>query len=230
MGMKKIIKLSILFVVLAFWTAPVLAGNIVYYAPDGSQITKAEYDRLIAGQAKKNKNQKKARAVEPAKKSRQMISATKPKAAPIKSSRPKPALVKGRKTSEISESDIRRIVKDILHLTNNRQAGKLPDYLAPTYTAILKTEHEEMSLSRKEYQDYLEEGWSGYGFYRARHENETIDISPDKQKATLETDVIEIASLIDGLTLKLRSHQIMMFEIIDGKILLTRTEAQILEL
>jgi hypothetical protein len=228
--MKRLIKPSILFVALIFWTAPGLAGDIVYYAPDGSQITKAEYDHLIDGQAKTNKNLKKARASEPAKKSRQLISAIKPKATPNQSIPPKSTVVRGRKSSKISESDIRKIVEDILHLTNKRETDKLLDYLAPTYTATLKTENEEMSLSRKEYQDYLEEGWSGYGFYRARHENETIDISPDEQTATLETDVIEIASLIDGLTLKLRSHQIMMFEVIDGKILITGTEAQMLEL
>lgn len=228
--MKKIMTLSILLVVLAFWTVPCLAGDIVYYAPDGTQITKAEYDRLVAGQAKIDKNLKKARPSKPAKKSRQLISTTQPKAASIKTSRPKSPVVAGVKTSKISETDIRKILKDILHSTNNREADKLLHYLAPSYTATLKTENEEMSLNRKEYQDYLEAGWNGFGFYRARHENENIQISPDKQKATLETDVIEIASLTDGLTVKLRSHQKLMFEIIDGKILITGTEAQVAEL
>ena len=133
-------------------------------------------------------------------------------------------------TSKISESDIRKIVKDVIHSTNNREADKLLHYLAPSYKGILKTEDEQMSLSRKEYKDYLEEGWSGYGFYRARHEGENINISPDKQKASLETDVIEIASLTDGTTIKLRSQQKWMFEIIDGKILITGSEAQVAEL
>ena len=87
-----------------------------------------------------------------------------------------------------------------------------------------------MSLNRKEYKDYLEDGWSGYGFYRARHEGENINISADKQKANLETDVIEIASLIDGTTIKLRSHQKWMFEIIGGKILITGTDAHVEQL
>ena len=47
--MKKIMIISTLLVMLAFWTTPCLAGNMVYYAPDGSQITKAEYDRLPVG-------------------------------------------------------------------------------------------------------------------------------------------------------------------------------------
>ena len=230
MGMKKIMIISTLLVMLAFWTTPCLAGNIVYYAPDGSQITKAEYDRLVSGQVKTNTNFKKARASKPAQKSRQLISTTKPKVAPIKSSITKSAPATGVITSKISEADIRRILADILHSTNNRKADEMLHYLAPTYTATLKTENEELSLNRKEYQDYLEEGWTGYGFYRARHENENIKISPDKQKATLETDVIEIASLTDGLTVKLRSHQKMMFEIIDGKIYVTSTEAQMAEL
>ena len=109
-------------------------------------------------------------------------------------------------------SDIRKIVKNVLHSTNNREAEKLLHYLAPSYKGTLKTEDEEMSLNRKEYKDYLEGGWSGYGFYRARHEGENINISPDKQNAILETDVIEIASLTNGATIKLRSHQKWMFE------------------
>ena len=225
--MKKILILSTLFVVLAFGTTIGLASGIVYYAPDGSQITKAEYDRLVNGQAKVNQNFKTARPSQPARKSRPLISATKPKAAPIKSSRPKSTAVTGRKASKISEADIHEILKDLLHSKNNQKTEDLLQYLAPTYTATFRTEQEEMSLSRKEYKDYLEEGWSGYGFYRARHENETIDISPDQQKATLETDVIEIASLTDGQTVKLRSRQKMMFEIIDGKILITGTEATV---
>ena len=218
-------SLSVLFVVLAFWSSSCLAGDIVYYAPDGSQITKAEYDRLTANQSKTNKIQKKARPSKPAQKPKQVVSATKPKAAPVKSSSPKSKAVKKRNVSNISETDIREILKDIVHSTNNQKTNELMQYLAPSYTATLKTEQEEMSLSRKEYQEYLEDGWSGYGFYRTSHENEAITISPNKQKATLETDVTEIASLTDGLTIKLRSHQKMMFEIIDGKILLTSTEA-----
>ncbi|MGD2185538.1 MAG: hypothetical protein PVI71_05395 [Desulfobacterales bacterium] len=228
--MKELLKLSMLLVVLAFLTHPCTAGNIIYFAPDGSQISKAEYDRLVAGQAERNKNLKKARSSKPAKKSRQLISATQPKAAPIKSSSTKSAVVAGVKTSKISESHIRQIVKDVIHSTNNREADKLLQYLAPSYKGTLKTEDEQMSLNREEYKDYLEEGWGGYGFYRARHENEKIKIGPNKQKATLETDLIEIASLTDGFTLKLRSHQKWIFEIIDGKILITSSEAQVKEL
>jgi len=228
--MKKIMTLSILFVVFAFGTNPCLAGNVVYYAPDGSKITKVEYDRLVAGQAQTNKNVKNARSSKPAKKSRQLISATKPKAAPIKSSSLKSTAVAGGTASKISESDIRKIVKDVIHSTNNREADKLLYYLAPSYKGTLKTADEEMSLNRKEYKDYLEDGWNGYGFYRARHEGENINISPDKQKASLEIDVIEIASLTDGTTIKLRSQQKWMFEIIDGKILITGTEAHVEQL
>jgi hypothetical protein len=136
----------------------------------------------------------------------------------------------GIKTSKISESDIRNIVKDVLHSTNNRETDRLLHYLAPSYKGTLKTEDEEMSLNRKEYKDYLEDGWSGYGFYRARHEGENINISPDKQKATLETEVIEIASLTDGTTIKLRSQQKWKFAIIDGKILIIGSEAKMAEL
>ncbi len=230
MEMKKIMIISTLLVMLAFWTTPCLAGNMVYYAPDGSQITKAEYDRLVAGQVKTNTYLKKSRASKPAKKSRRLISATRPKAAPIQSSGTKSAAATGVITSKISESNIRKIVEDIIHSTNRREADELLHYLAPSYKGTLRTGTEEMSFNRQEYKDYLEDGWSGYGFYRVRQEGEQIDISPDKQKATLETEVIEIASLTDGTSIKLLSHQKWMFEIIGGKIWVTGTEAQMAEL
>jgi hypothetical protein len=84
-----------------------------------------------------------------------------------------------------------------------------------------------LSLARDEYVAYLAEGWSGYGFYRMRQEGEKITVSPDKQKATLKTDIIEIASLTDGTTIKLRSHQKWLFEIVEGKILITSSEAEV---
>jgi hypothetical protein len=60
-----------------------------------------------------------------------------------------------------------------------------------------------------------------------RQESEKITVSPDKQKATLKTDLIEVASLTDGTTIELRSHQKWMFEIVEGKILITTSEAQV---
>ena len=228
--MKKIMTLSIVFVLLAFWTHPCPAGNIAYYAPDGRQITKAEYDRLVAGQAQINKNLKKTRLRKPVKKSPSLISATKPKAVPVKFDTPKSATAPRGRSSKISESDIRKIVNGVLESTNKRETDALLRYLAPSYEGTLKTESEQMSLNRKEYTEYLEDGWSGYGFYRARKEGEKINISPDQQKASLETDIIEVASLTNGLTIKLRSHQKWNFEIIDGQILITSTEAEVKEL
>ena len=172
--MKKIITLSIVFLVLAFWTHPCPAGNIVYYAPDGRQVSKAEYDRLVAGQAQQNQNLKKAPPSKPVKKSPSLISAAKPKAAPVKSNVPKSATASRGRSFKISESDIREIVNDVLESTNKREADALLGYLAPSYEGTLKTDSEQMSLNRKEYTEYLEDGWSGYGFYRARQEGEKI--------------------------------------------------------
>jgi hypothetical protein len=40
-GMKKLMTISILIVLVAFWTYPCQAREVVYFAPDGSEITRA---------------------------------------------------------------------------------------------------------------------------------------------------------------------------------------------
>jgi hypothetical protein len=228
--MKKIVTISILFILTAFWTCPGQAGNVVYFAPDGSQITKADYDRLVSGKANSKLKSKQTAQPKVIKKPVKMASLSESKPAAVKT-RPvqpkKSKALKAGKISEIRESDIREITKDVLHSTNKRNPQGLIAYLAPSYKASLKTYEGELSLARDEYVAYLAEGWSGYGFYRMRQEGEKITVSPDKQKATLKTDIIEIASLTDGTTIKLRSHQKWLFEIVEGKILITSSEAEV---
>jgi hypothetical protein len=224
--MKKTTTILMIWVVLAFWTYPGLAGNAVYYAPDGSKITKDEYDRLCSGRAEKVKKLKKAAPGTVAKKSRQTASAPRSAVTAVKPSKKQPPLRSGANALKINESDVRKITKDIFRWTNDQQAEKLIGYLAPSYKATLQTDEGEMTLTRNEYKDYLEGGWSGFGFYRAQSAGEKISISKDKQKATLETDVIEIATLTNGAGMKFRSHQIWTFEIVDGQILITDSQAK----
>ena len=226
--MKKLMTISLIFMLAAFWTYPCQAGNVVYFAPDGSQITKADYDRLVSGKANIKPKSKQTDADH----GRLYASIS-----PIlnrfsdtieKRTRPKKSKVlKAGKISEILESDIRKITKNVLQSTNKRNREEMIAYLAPSYKGSLRTYEGESSFTRDEYLAYLEEGWSGYGFYRVRQEGEKITVSPDKQKATLKTDIIEIASLTDGTTIKLRSHQKWLFEIVEGKILITSSEAQV---
>lgn len=228
--MKKSMAISLLLMLAAFWTYPCMAGNVVYFAPDGTQITKADYDRLVSGKAKIKQKLKKAPRPKVTKKPAKMASlaGSKPAAAKAKPVQPKKSKAPAvGNISEIQESDVRRITKDVLYSTNKRNVEGLMAYLAPSYEASLKTYEGDMSLARDEYVAYLAEGWSGYGFYRVRQEGEDIIVSPDKQKATLKTDIIEIASLTDGTTIKLRTHQKWQFEIFEGKILITSSEAQV---
>jgi hypothetical protein len=173
--MQKITTISILFVLAVFWTYPCQAENVVYFAPDGSQITEAQYDRLVSGKTDTYQRSKKA-------------------------ARSKPL--------------------------NKRDPKGLVAYLAPSYKVTMKTYEGEFSLTRDEYMTYLEEGWNAFGFYRARQDSEKITITPDKQKATLEANMIEIATLTNGASIKVRTHQKSIFEIVDGKILITSSEAR----
>jgi hypothetical protein len=228
--MKKIIMISVGFIFLAFGTLTGFAGNVVYYAPDGSKITKAQFDRLVAGKTEANPKSKKASLPKPSNKSSRPAPAPRTETAAANSGKTPPGMAKawpGIQSSAISESDVRKITKEVLQWTNNRRADRLIAYLAPSYKGTLKTDAEIMELTREEYLDYLQEGWSGYGFYRVRKEGENISISPDRQTATLETDIIEIASQTDGTTVKLQSHQKWTYEVVDGKILITHSDAQV---
>lgn len=229
-GMKKLMTISLIFMLAAFWTYPCQAGNVVYFAPDGSQITKADYDRLVSGKANIKPKSKQTARPKVSKKPGRLASLAESKPAAVKAKRTQPKkskVLKAGKISEILESDIRKITKNVLQSTNKRNREEMIAYLAPSYKGSLKTYEGESSFTRDEYLAYLEEGWSGYGFYRVRQEGEKITVSPDKQKATLKTDIIEIASLTDGTTIKLRSHQKWLFEIVEGKILITSSEAQV---
>ena len=228
--MKKILTISLVIMLAAFWTYPCQAGNVVYYAPDGSPISKAEYDRLVSGKVNRKPKSKQTARPKGIEKPKRLasLSGSKPAAATAKPAQPKKSkALKTGKITEIRESDIREITKNVLQSTNKRNPQELMAFLAPSYKSSLKTYEGELSLSRDQYAAYLAEGWSGYGFYRVRQEGEKIAVSPDKQKATLNTDIIEIASLTDGTTIKLRSHQKWIFEIIDGNILITSSEAQV---
>ena len=226
--MKKITTILLLLVLAAFWSNYSQAENVTYFAPDGRKITKAEYERLVSTQAEASQNPQNATRFQPSKKSSRLTAASGIPAAAIKADNSNPAqpkaLPKG-KISEICDSDVRQINKKMLEAANKRNPQGLIALLAPSYKIMLKSPEGELGLTRDEYLAYLEGGWEGFGFYRARYEGENIIITPDKQKAILEADLIEVASLIDGTTIRLRSHQKSTFEIVDGKVLITGTEA-----
>ncbi len=227
--MKKIMTISILIVLVAFWTYPCQAGKVVYFAPDGSKITKAEYDRLVAGKADAYQRSKKAAPSKPLKKSSRLAAKSQSKASPGKANKaqPKPPNAHQRgNVSEIRESDVRNITKNMVQSANKRDLQGLIAYLAPSYQVTMKTDQGVMSLTRDEYTAFLKDSWSLIGFYRTRVESEKITIASDKQKATLEAKIFEIATLTNGASVKVRSHQKSIFEIVDEKIMITHTETQ----
>ncbi len=227
--MKKITTMTILIVLVAFGTYPCQADTVVYFAPDGSQITKAEHDRLAAEKANAYQRSKKAEKPRPARKSSRLTATSQSKAAPIKTSNARPQAPKPHRTgkvSEIREADVRHITENMVRSANNRDLNGVIAYLAPSYKVTLKTDQDELNLNRDEYVAFLREGWSMMGYYQTRVENEKITVASDKQSATLEARVFEVATSTNGASVKVRSHQKSRFEIVDGKIMITRTETR----
>jgi hypothetical protein len=208
--MKKIWTVSILIVLVAFWTYPCQAREAAYFAPDGSEITRAEYDRLAAEKENAYQHAKKAWRSKPFKKSRRRA---------VRSDQRD-------KFSEIRESDIRSISKKMVQSSTNGDLNGMIAYLAPSYKIKLNTAQGELSLTRAEYVALLNQTWSAIRSYSVSIENQKVTVAQGKQKATHEVTMVENSTLVNGAAFKVRTHQKSIYEIVDGKILITRTESR----
>ena len=208
--MKKILTVLILIVLVAFWTYPCQAREVIYFGQDGSEITRVEYDRLAAEKEEAYQLAKKDWRSKPFK----------------KSSRRAARSDRGGNFSEIRESDIRNLSKKMIKSSTNGDLNGMIAYLAPSYTVKMKTAQGELSLTRAEYVALLNQTWSAIRSYKVNIENQKVTVAPDKQKATNEVTMVENTILVNGAAVQVRTHQKSIYEIVDGKILITSTEAR----
>ena len=208
--MKKIAAVSILIVLAAFWTYPSQARKAVYFAPDGSEITRAEYDRLAAENENAYQRSKKAWRSKPFKKSSRRAAGSNQRS----------------RFSEIRESDIRNISKKMIQSSTNGDLNGMIAYLAPSFKLKLNTAQGELNLTRAEYVALLNETWSAIRSYRVSIENQKVTVAPGKQKATHEVTMVENSTLVNGVAFNVRTQQKSIYKIVDGKILITSTVAR----
>ncbi|MDJ0987451.1 MAG: nuclear transport factor 2 family protein [Desulfobacterales bacterium] len=207
--MKKLATVSILIVLAALWTYPGQAREVVYFAPDGSKITRAEYDRLADKNADAYQRSKKTWSSKAFKKSSRRVARSSQKSG----------------ISEIRESDIRNISKRMIESSSNRDLNGMIAYLAPSFTVRMQTSVGELSLTRAEYVALLNETWPAIRSYRVNIESQKVTVARGKQKAINEVTLVENSTLVNGMAVKVRTHQKSVYEIVDGKILITSTEA-----
>ena len=98
-------------------------------------------------------------------------------------------------------------------------------YLAPSYKVRIQTSVGELSLTRTEYVALLNETWGAIRSYRVNIESQKITVAPGKRKAVQEVTLLENSTLVNGMAVKVRTNQKSVYEIVDGKILITSTEA-----
>jgi hypothetical protein len=208
--MKKISTVLILIVLVAFWTDPCQAREMVYFGPDGSKITRAEYDRLAAERADAYQRAKKTWRSKPFKRPRRLAARTD----------------QNGKFSEIRKSDIRNISKKMIKAASNGDLNGMTSYLAPSFRVTMDTAQGRLSLTRAEYVALLNQVWSSIRSHEMSIENQKITLAADKQKATNEVTMIESTTLTNGASMKIRSHQKSIYEIVDGKILISRTQTR----
>ena len=208
--MQKTATIPILIVLAVFWVYPCQASKVVYFAPDGSQVTRAEYDQLADEKEDAYQRAKKVWGSRPFKKSRRVA---------VRSERKV-------KFSEIRESDVRNISKNMIQSSTSGDLKGMIAYLAPTYTVKMQTAGGDLNLTRAEYVALLKEAWSAIRSYRVRIEDQKVTVAQNKQKATHQVTMIEDTTLVNGVAVKVRAHQKSIYEILDGKILITSTETR----
>jgi hypothetical protein len=208
--MKKKAAVSILIVLVAVWIYPCQAREVAYFGPDGNEITRAEYDRLAAEKENAYQRSKKSWPSKPFKKSGRLAARSDQRG----------------KFSEIRKSDIRNISKKMVESSTNGDLNGMIAYLAPSYKIRMNTAQGELSLTRAEYVTLLNQTWSAIRSYSVSIENQKVTVAPDKQKATHEVTMVENSTLVNGAAFKVRTHQKSVYEIVDGKILITRTESR----
>ena len=207
--MKKLATVSILIVLAALWTYPGQAREVVYFAPDGSKITRAEYDRLADKNADAYQRSKKTWSSKTFKKSSRRVARSSQKSG----------------ISEIRESDIRNISAAMIKSSTKKDLSGMIAYLAPSYRVRIQTSVGELSLTRTEYVALLNETWGAIRSYRVNIESQKITVAPGKRKAVQEVTLLENSTLVNGMAVKVRTNQKSVYEIVDGKILITSTEA-----
>ena len=207
--MKKLATVSILIVLAALWTYPGQAREVVYFAPDGSKITRAEHDRLADKNADAYQRSKKTWSSKTFKKSSRRVARSSQKSG----------------ISEIRESDIRNISAAMIKSSTKKDLSGMIAYLAPSYKVRIQTSVGELSLTRTEYVALLNETWGAIRSYRVNIESQKITVAPGKRKAVQEVTLLENSTLVNGMAVKVRTNQKSVYEIVDGKILITSTEA-----
>ncbi len=137
-----------------------------------------------------------------------------------------PDFVKQASASAISERQIRDIFNAMAKATKQRDVNGIVKYMAPKIaikmTLQLGSGSQQLSLTREEYRQYLEQGFALVQSYNSQYKNLKIQIASNGQMGTATYTLVEEATL-KGQPGRLAStsQETVKFERIKGQILAT---------
>ena len=137
-----------------------------------------------------------------------------------------PDLIKPSRTSAMSERQIRDIFNAMATATKQKDVDGIVKYMAPKIaikmTLRLGKGSQQLNLTREEYRQYLEQGFTLVQSYNSQYKNLKIQIASSGQTGTATYTLVEEA-ILKGQpgTLVSTSQETVKFERIKGQILAT---------
>ncbi|MBD2074143.1 nuclear transport factor 2 family protein [Phormidium sp. FACHB-592] len=137
-----------------------------------------------------------------------------------------PDLIKQSRTSAMSERQIRDILDAMAKATQQQDVDGIVKYMAPKIaikmTLRLGKASQQLSLTREQYRQYLEQGFALLQRYDSQYKNLKIQIASSGQTGTATYTLLEEATLKGQPgTLVSTSQETVKFERLKGQILAT---------
>jgi ketosteroid isomerase-like protein len=137
-----------------------------------------------------------------------------------------PDFIKQSPASKIRESQVRNILTAMETAANQKDVDGIVKYMAPNIiikiTVQLGTGSQQLSLSREQYRQYLQQGFETAQRRSSQYQNLKIQIAPNGQTATATYTLVEEATLKGQPgTFVSTSQETVKFERIKGQLLET---------
>lgn len=137
-----------------------------------------------------------------------------------------PDFIKQSRASTISERQIRDIFDAMATATKQKDVDGIVKYMAPKIaikmTLQLGTRSQQLSLTREQYRQYLEQGFAITQHYSSQYKNLKIQIAPNGQIGTTTYTLVEETTLKGQPgTITSTAQETVKFERIQGQLLAT---------
>jgi hypothetical protein len=132
--------------------------------------------------------------------------------------------------SHITEQDIQEIMDNVEEALINNEIDEVIKYMSPSVEINISRDTplgpRTERWTRDKYMAETETALDMVSNYEYRRDNEVIRISDDMLSAVVETDIFESMNIF-GNRIKTTTHELVVMEIIDGNLLVTKMDAEV---